>query len=288
MLVVFCIRSLCGCKFSCHCSTITREDNTILRHDNRSLHGTAIIFVSYVTSDLLCILVTLIVSVVHAATILVNWEAFALGKAICAVMARSGGTTFNKVVTTCNLLAIGKNNLVLRSFNLWSGIPLVTNSRTNSIGAKCGLLGFLLSHFLTISGFGCLGFLGLLLVSLLLCLCTLGKNCIAFCLHLLPVIKIGIGFVELLLPFCFVLVELGYTGAHLGLIVFYLGYRCFRCSQIISHEVLCVLLVESTFIEDILMCSLRSNTCKVRFCILTFTNHLHRLGVLLFFGVLFF
>ena len=288
MLVVFCIRSLCGCKFACHCTTITREDNTILRHDNRSLHGTAIIFVSYVTSDLLCILVTLIVSVVHAATILINWETFALGKAICAVMARSGGTTFNKVVTTCDLLAIGKNNLVLRSFNLWSGIPLVTNGRTNSIGAKCGLLGFLLSHFLTISGFGCLGFLCLLLVSLLLCLCTLGKDCIAFCLHLLPVVKVGIGFVELPLPFRFVLVELGYTGAHLGLLLADIINSLLRFLQIISHEVLCVLLVESTFIEDVLMCSLRSNTCKVGFRILTFTNHRHRLGMLLFFGVLLF
>ena len=85
--VVGCIGVLCCCKLSCHGSTITREDNTVLRYDNRSLHGTAIIIVSYVACNSLSVHVALIVTVIYAATVLINRETLGLCKAIAAVMA---------------------------------------------------------------------------------------------------------------------------------------------------------------------------------------------------------
>ena len=85
--VVCCIGVLCCCKLSCHGTTISREDNTVLRYDNRSLHGTAIIIVSYVACDALCVHVALIVTVIDAAAVLINREAIGLHKAIVAVMA---------------------------------------------------------------------------------------------------------------------------------------------------------------------------------------------------------
>ena len=80
MTVVGCISVLCCCKLTCHGTTIAREDNTVLRYDNRSLHGTAIIIVSYVACDALCVHVALIVTVIDAAAVLINREALGLRK----------------------------------------------------------------------------------------------------------------------------------------------------------------------------------------------------------------
>ena len=154
MPIIFAIGTLRCSKLASHCATITWQHDSILRYNNRCLHRTAIIIVSYVASNLLCVLVTLIVSIVHAATILINRETFTLGKAISAVMARCGCTTLNEVVTSCNLFTIGKYNFILRSFNLWCSIPLVTNGSTNIVSSKSCLLGFLLSHCFSICSFG--------------------------------------------------------------------------------------------------------------------------------------
>ena len=212
--------TILSCQLSCHSPAVAGQHNTVVADYNRCLQCTAIILACNVACQCLGIVVTLIVSVVDALSVLIYWEAFIFHKLCIRVVARCGCTTLNKNVLSCHTFTIWQNNLVPYSFNLVGILPFLLNLRSNIVTSKLRLFLTLLQHFLLSLLLGCNCLLTYLFI-------TLGTLCILCCNNLglvasngIPIVGILISLVNLLLPSCTLLAILSNARTHLRLLSF--------------------------------------------------------------------
>ena len=129
----------CG-KLASHSATVAAEYHTVLAHNHWCLQSSAVVVVGNTASDILCVFVTLIVTVINSVAILVNREALIFLKFSAGIVTRCHCATLNEIICAWHPLTVGKDNLVFVALNLRGIVPLLGNGRVHSTCATLGLL----------------------------------------------------------------------------------------------------------------------------------------------------
>ena len=147
LLQMFCIGSVgivSRCEFTCHCSAVSAKHNTIFAYNDWCLQRSTIVITCYVTSNILCIFVTLVISIINALSVFVYRESLCFSKFRCSVMRCTCSTTLGKNIMTTNTLSVRQDDFILCSVNLRGVVPLFLDRLSNVVRATLFLLGLLL------------------------------------------------------------------------------------------------------------------------------------------------